>query len=465
MAGARESVLPAPVNSQREARWDLAFVGILAYLLVEYGRLPHVFPILRPLNVGKVAALIALIGLLFAARYRGNIAREVRLMDASLLLVLVGALISAVFAADLEVAGETYLDLLRWVIVYFLIARIVNNAWRLKVFMFFFLLLNFRLAQFQIRNYYFEREMGVSEDVLAKGVGTWNTGFFSNSNDFGLAMCVVLPLAAFVALGQSRRWMRWLMLAFSLSFLVALLLSGSRGAFASVVVVGAVAMLKSSRRLVGVGLLLLLLLVGITILPAANWQRIDSALHWERDVEANIRVTLWKAGLGMLHDHPLLGVGPGNFGVAYQNYYHYDVYDSNPGKWAPHSIYVHAFSELGLTGGFPMLAFWIAVILLNRRTCLHLAQARARGERLFEYHLAAGLNLAMLAFLVGGAFLTVLYYPHLWFISGLSVGVHLSAVRQPAAAPMADRLQPQLRTLPVTASPRLAILLPSAGSR
>ena len=465
MAAARESALPAAAPSRREARWDLAFLGILAYLLVEYGRLPHVFPILVPFNVGKVAALLALIGLLFAARYRGNIGREVRLMDASLLLVLIGALISAVFAADLEVARDTYLDLLRWVMVYFLIARIVNNAWRLKVFMFLFLLLNFRLAQFQIRNYYLERGMGVSENVLAKGVETWNTGFFSNSNDFGLAMCVVLPLAAFVALGQSRKWLRWLVLSFSLTFLVALLLSGSRGALASAVVVGAVAMLKSSRRLVGVSLVLLLILVGLTILPAANWDRIESAFHWERDVEANIRITLWKAGLGMLHDHPLLGVGPGNFGVAYQNYYHYDVYDRNPGKWAPHSIYVHAFSELGLVGGFPMLAFWIAILLLNRRTCLHLAPARARGERLFEYYLAAGLNLAMLAFLVGGAFLTVLYYPHLWFISGLSVGVHLSAVRSPAAATAVERMRPQLQALPAAASPRLATMLPSAGSR
>lgn len=32
--------------------------------------------------------------------------------------------------------------------------------------------------------------------------------------------------------------------------------------------------------------------------------------------------------------------------------------------------------------------------------------------------------MAIVAFLVSGAFLTTLYYPHMWFLVGMSVGLH-----------------------------------------
>src|SRR5690242_17279184 len=52
---------------RREPHMDMAFAGVLAYLLIEYTRLPAMFPILIPLQLGKVAVLLGFLGLLVAA--------------------------------------------------------------------------------------------------------------------------------------------------------------------------------------------------------------------------------------------------------------------------------------------------------------------------------------------------------------------------------------------------------------
>ena len=61
------------------------------------------------------------------------------------------------------------------------------------------------------------------------------------------------------------------------------------------------------------------------------------------------RLTYWKDGLGIMRDHPVLGIGFNNWLPYYHRYY-------NPIGELPHNIFIQAGSELGYTGLLAVVA-------------------------------------------------------------------------------------------------------------
>jgi O-antigen ligase len=405
-----------------QLRWSLGFVAMLGYLFVEYMRLSAQYPIFRAIDIGKVIVGLALLGWIIAPGVPGN-RSAVHLIDLAILALLFAAFVSACFARYQEQAWGEVVDIVRWVIIYFLIGRIMVSSWRQRIFVFLLLLLNLKMAQFAIRGFIAGRDYGTSPELLAKlGVGAGSVGFFANAGDFGVAMCVVLPLAGVLLLVEKKLIPRLILLTSFVGIAGAIMVCGSRGAVVGAVVAVMAAWARNPRRL-GAAVIFLLFIPGlIYVLPEASKDRFRSALHWREDRTASLRIGLWKAGLKMFRDHPLLGVGPANFPLSYSE--KYAEPGDDPSSWVPHSIYMQALSELGLVGTIPVMLLFLSCFRLNARTRKYLAEQGSGKPKEFDYFLALGLDMALVGFMVSGAFLTVLYYPHLWVILGLSVGLH-----------------------------------------
>lgn len=417
-----ETPVPTPGWTSRrvtEPRWDLAFLGIFAYLIIEYTRLPLMFPVLQHFGISKVAAGVAVLGLVFSPRLKEE-GKFTRGIDICVLLFLLASLISAFFANYSQVAWNQLMDSAKWVVVYFLVSRIVVSSWRSKVFVVVLLLLNLKLAQFAIRLYlqYGTMEQG-GQSVAMVGLGA--NDFFGNSNDFGVGMCVVLPLAVSLFTGESKLLARLTYLASSLGIFVAMLLSGCRGAFAATCTAALVFLVRGNRKMAAVLVGLLIVIGTLFLLPQGNLDRLRSALSPEGDQSATQRIGFWKASFKMFGSNPLTGVGPGNFAPTFRD--HYSVVEKDPGAWAPHSIYIQGFAELGLLGAIPLFILWGLALRLNGQT-RRLLLGSGASPQCFELRLALGFEMAIVAFLVSGAFLTTLYYPHMWFLVGMSVGLH-----------------------------------------
>jgi O-antigen ligase len=424
--------VPPPARNAPELRWSAGFLAMLLYLFVEYMRLSAQYRILLPFQVGKVVVILGLLGWLIAPRVPGK-RPAIRLIDAAILGLTLAAFISACFATYQQPAWSTFFDIVRWVAIYFLIGRIVASSWRLRIFVFLLLLLNLKMAQFTIRSFHALQEVGVNAESLAgRGVGAGSVGFFGNAGDFGVAMCVVWPLAGILLLSEKKLIPRLILLASFIGFSGAIVVCGSRGAVVGAVFAALVAWARNPRR-IGSALLFLLFIPAVYyVMPEASKARFESALHPTEDRTANSRLEFWRAGLRMFADHPLLGVGPGNFPPEYAAKY------SRPGdfqgEWVPHSIYMQALSELGIAGVFPVLLLFLGCFLLNARTRKYLLEHGGGKPKDFEYYMALGLDMALVGFMVSGAFLTVLYYPHLWVILGMSVGLHTAVTSKPDVA-------------------------------
>jgi O-antigen ligase len=406
----------------KDVRWNLAFVGLLLYAFVEYSRLPEMYPVLQTFHLGEAVLVLAAVGYLVSPRIRSSSRSASRSIDVAVFIFIAGNVLSTCFAPAQEHVWYGLVIVLYSGVIYLLMSRILVNVWQIRALLFLVLLLNLKFAQHTIRSYLFYRSAGVSamQIYMSGGAGEGRTSYFGNVADLGLAMGVVWGIVWSLLAGKPkmRKSSRIFLLVCFAFYLLAILVCGSRGAIVGATAIVLVALRKSAKKISAVLLVIVFLLGLWFVMPNATRERFHSAMDWQNDPNASSRIMFWGIGIDMFGHNPILGVGPGNF--AEVNPYHY----------VAHSLYIQVLAESGLVGTISLAVILFLFFRLNARTRkLALARPGAAGRKSFEYRLAFGLDLGMVGFLTSGAFLSVLYYPHLWVLLGLSVAVNRCCIK------------------------------------
>lgn len=186
---------------------------------------------------------------------------------------------------------------------------------------------------------------------ISKGVPAFKVaGTFGNRNVLGGYLALLLPLMAGVLLYEKNK-MRivWL----GLMVITGLLINLSGGSLMGIIIaLGMIFMARSRRAFVG---LAALLLVGAFIvfpyLPRDNVDVISSSIQlFDDDGDLSRRYTEWQAATTMTANHPLLGVGAGNYQANIGKYY--GILPSPPGPAEPdtQNLYMVIVSTMGLPG-------------------------------------------------------------------------------------------------------------------
>ena len=138
----------------------------------------------------------------------------------------------------------------------------------------------------------------------------------------------------------------------------------------------------------------------------------------------------------MFYDNPILGVGAGNWPWRVTEY-ELKLPPSEArtrrllGGRVAHSLYFTLIPELGLIGIFVYAA--IVILLFRRLFALARSPARSPSDSAplsanFAL-LAKAMIVSLLAFFSSGAFVSVLYYPHLWYLTGFVLALHYAATK------------------------------------
>ena len=270
------------------------------------------------------------------------------------------------------------------------------------------------------------------------------TTHFADENDLALGMNVALPFTVLGAFAVRRAWMRGLLLAVSGLFIAAVVASASRGGIVALAATG-VALLGFARRRVLTGLALA---AGAALMiawaPASYWADMNTMFD-PSDVTRVERIRSWEQAKAAWRDNPVIGVAPGNVPWVLGRYESYDTRVSHSlGGRAVHSLYLTVLAEFGLVG----VALYSAVLVLLLARCL----AIARGpdtQGMYVHAWARAIACSAIAWLVGGIFLSVLYYPHLYFLLALAIATH--RVQSSAGVPIAAPRRPWATPLQVTA--------------
>jgi O-antigen ligase len=262
---------------------------------------------------------------------------------------------------------------------------------------------------------------------------TLSTSSVDNPNDFAAHLIFVLPFVLWLAM-SARSVLAKIVCFGALSYgAYVTLATGSRG----VVVALAADILfllffsPRRRRLQLLVLAVLLLGVAIVILPVRTWDRIASIYRTtdvpEEAIESKMtRKYLLEKSIDYTFEHPLLGVGPGQF----PNYEGKESRSAGQrGAWhQTHNSYTEASSETGIPGGiFFLLGTVSAFVLLTRtaRRAEREAQSREVLSALFCLRLSF-VGIATAVFFVNFA-----YYFYLPAITGLALAI-TTAIGSPA---------------------------------
>lgn len=138
---------------------------------------------------------------------------------------------------------------------------------------------------------------------------------------------------------------------------------------------------------------------------------------------AQVRRNNWAAARRMFYDSPIWGVGGHNFGVLLPDYAIEYSEEKRPTRWgrASHSMYFDLLAEFGLLG----VLLIGSVIILNFRDLRQVIALNRMGRSPPSMgDLAHFLRLSWVGFLVPAAFLSVLTYPHLYYLTALTVVVY-----------------------------------------
>jgi len=287
---------------------------------------------------------------------------KIRLAPAPTVLVILWlfwGIASSFWAADQASAWSRSLVLAQAITFFFLLQNLVTNDKRLRIVLTAYFAATAIISLFTIG-------IAVSAE-LRRAVLAENQSPIHLAQALGIGLLVAPYLFSRL---KRLFWKIWIALGAG-SLVVAILMTGSRGAWVGLAAATGFTWLVSRgkairvRSLVAVGALLV---AGIVLLNyygvITEWtiQRITTLPDVEATRGGSGRINIWRVGWEMVKDNPLIGVGLQNFPARFEDYIEaaglrgtYAIY---PGR-DPHSIFLAILGELGVVG-FSIVAvfFW-----------------------------------------------------------------------------------------------------------
>jgi len=234
-------------------------------------------------------------------------------------------------------------------------------------------------------------------------------GVFHHPHKLGLFCATATVMAAHLA-GRSAARARRLLMAAGVLLVLGLGLSMTRSSVLGLAIGLVVLWIRwpVPRRWLVVGAVLLALLLAVSVVRAPWFSPAP-----ETTTSAGHRLIYWGAAARMAIDHPLLGVGLGNFGSRLHDYVaHLPPKIARMPEHRPHSFALGLAAETGLIG----LGLFLLVCALTVTRLVHAEPALAR------------FGLALLALvLVHASFHNIVPDPLLWLVIGLCLAIGGSA--------------------------------------
>lgn len=226
--------------------------------------------------------------------------------------------------------------------------------------------------------------------------------FISDNNHFALATLIAIPMLHFLQLQMNKAWMRHAMSVMILLCIATVLGSHSRGAFLALSVLAVIFWWRSQHKGQIAALAVVALLVLLPMMPEHWWERMDTIKTYEEDASAMGRINAWHVawavasdrffGAGMSYQHQVLFLLHGKYETVVR---------------AAHSIYFQILGNHGFVGLFIYLGLWFSTY---RSAGWLRRNAASNPQTKWAADLGAMVQVSLLGFAVGGAFLSMPYF-------------------------------------------------------
>ena len=263
---------------------------------------------------------------------------------------------------------------------------------------------------------YYGIKGGVFTVTSGGGFRVWGPEgtFIEGNNEVALALITIIPMFYYLFLTTANKWLRYGFVASIILCALAALGSYSRGALLGIAAMVLFLWLKSPKKML-LGLVLAIMIpAAIAFMPAQWSDRMNTVKEYKEDESAMGRINAWSMAFNLASDRPLTGGG-------------FDIYDARTfARYAPnpadihaaHSLYFQALGEHGFVG----LGLYLMLGLLAWRRGTRTIKLTARRPELkWAGTLATMLQVSMVGFGVGGAFLSLLYFDVPYYLMAMMV--------------------------------------------
>jgi putative inorganic carbon (HCO3(-)) transporter len=407
----------------------LLFTGLLLFFLFEYVRPGSYFPVLEALKLNTVIPVAVFILTLISSNGRLRV-HELQALNTKWFLLFIALFPIQVLFVDVKLyVFEVFKAIVGYLLIYYVILRQVTDIKRMKavfaVLVFIHVLLILLnpdvVLHPEVRNYI----MGVT--------------FLGDGNDFAWSTCIVIPFALFLAQSSAGKFNKLLFLSMCAVLILAVIATQSRGA--SIALGASIIYLVMRGNSKALGMIWLGVLIGAVLMfaPQAYFERMGTIKYYETEGSAQGRILAWKSAVRMAEDHPIIGVGAGHFAVKFGVEYRPPDVGRTEMPWLnAHSIYFLTLGEFGFTGILFLLGLIISNMLRNERMLVGVSKSKvAMPENMRKLIVAT--QASLIGFAVGGAFLSGLYYPHLYVLAALCESVFLIVGTETAEKKSAEK--------------------------
>jgi len=388
------------------------FLGLMVLMTLHFVQPGDMIPALAPLRLELIYGILMLLILLKSKRTEiKRILRTDKIVQATLLLEAV-VVFTIPFAIWKGGAFESATELAKMIMLQLLMTFFIDSQDRLRSIMWLMIAFLMWFAGSALTSYLNGDFYEVNGVQRAQGMNSMVGG----PNQLAGLLIAFLPFVVCLIRCTSKFWARVLLLACGALSLVMLLMTGARIAFIALIVMVLWYIVKSKRKVLVMTASLVIALAIWFSLPEQYRQRYLTVKQYaqggELDDSNKLRLAIWDAGWRMFVDHPIIGVGAGQFPTAYGM-----VYSGNQhGAWMqPHNLFLQVPSELGIVG---VIAFGNLLFQIIKANRFVLRQRDVSGTEI-NYRFASACSFMFIGVFLISTVSHTLYRPYWYLLAGL----------------------------------------------
>lgn len=396
----------------------MLYKGLILVFIMEYMRPDTFIPLIGALKINTLLPLI-LFAMSFISKDQEKLSNKQipQINEARWLLFFLSLIVLSILTADVTFyAFNIFKAVLGYIFLFWIIAREVNTLNRLKGIMAVLVFIHIALVMLN---------PNIITDPATRSYIRGVT-FLGDGNDFALSVLIAFSFALFLFQDAKSRMIRYICLFGLTTLLLVVIGTQSRGATLALACILFYQWLRSRRKAFGLALILMLVALILVYAPTQYFERIETITEYQSDGSAMGRITAWKTAVRMAASYPLTGVGAGNFPMKHATEFVPPEFSGLNFPWkTAHSIYFLALGELGIPGILFLLFIIFRTLWLWDKKILNFSDSSDEtGKRIRK--LLLSLNSGLIAYGAAGAFLSALYYPHIFVLMGMFVAaIHI----------------------------------------
>lgn len=276
--------------------------------------------------------------------------------------------------------------------------------------------------------------------------------YIEENNALAVALIVAIPLLRFLQTTLNRAWQKHAMTIAMVLCGVSVLGSHSRGGLLAVTAMLAVLWWRGKNKLFTGLIVLAAGVAALSLMPPEWWARMDT-ISTHEDRSAMGRLNAWMMAFNIAKDNFFGG------GFSIYHPYIYSIYAPDPTYVvSAHSIYFHMLGEHGFVGLFIYLSLWISTWMsagwLRK-------QGRSQPQAEWCGQLGSMIQVSLIGFAVGGAFLSLAYYDLSYNIMVITVAARAWVARRGWESELAFQPPSRILGMPIFFGDKLSSSRPS----